>query len=166
MEGPVAFYIRLTKLAATLRRRISIHDQLIDRLDNNWLIHAQNVWDTLKLILTSSKRKRDDQLDDEFSPRPSKQISIGRRVSREHNRRRANNLCLRCGKDDHLEPTYPDRQPVRKGDRVMQEKATQTLPEIKYSEQDLLNKGTRDQLIEIDIVKIEAYSSVNGEWRS
>ena len=182
MEGPVAFCIRLTKLATNLRRRISMDDffprlqerfqdaliqgRPIDGLDTNWLIYAQNVWDTLEPTLKSSKRKRTDQPDNESSPRFSKRVSIGGRVAKERNRRRANNLCLQCGKDDHLEPTCPDRWPVRKSDGVIQEKALQTQPETGYSKRQdlLLNKGTQDQPIEIDIVKTEAHSSANGEW--
>ena len=152
-EEPMDFYIRLNEIATTVGRNITMDDyfprlqehfqdaliqnQPIGELDGDWLYYARGVWNTLKLTLKSTKRKRTDQHDDESSLRPSKRVSIGGRVAEERNQRRANNLTLQCGKDGHLEPTCPDRWPVRKGDRVMQERATQTQPETEYSKLNL-----------------------------
>jgi hypothetical protein len=146
MEGPAPFCIRLTKLATTLGRKISIEDffprlqerfqdaliqdRPVGRLDSTWLIYAQNVWDTLKSISSSTKRKKANQSDDESPSRPPKRVSITRRVSEERNRRRENNLCLLCGKDNHQEPACPIRRPRRKDNPRGQEKATQTQPRV------------------------------------
>ena len=117
-EEPMDFYIRLNEIATILERNITmddyfprlqehfqdalIQDQPIGELDGDWLYYAQGVWNTLKLILKSTKRKRTDQHDDESSLRPSKRVSIGGRVAEERNQRRANNLCLRCGRGGHF----------------------------------------------------------------
>lgn len=129
-EDPAKFYARFSTLATVLNRRIDVDDffpQLQQGLQTilirnqrkgknveELLAHAQEVWATFKPL----KRKREDTSSRDgprkeyqnkrFKPGGKSQgqgqdQSKRKRISEEEfARRRANNLCLRCGKPGHF----------------------------------------------------------------
>ena len=129
-EEPAKFYARLSLLATILNRRIDV-DDFFPRLQQGLqtilirtqrksknveelLAHAQEVWATFKPL----KRKREDNSARDAPKREyqNKRFKLGgkgqgqaqdhfkkKKVSDEEiARRRANNLCLRCGKGGHF----------------------------------------------------------------
>jgi hypothetical protein len=129
-EEPTKFYARLSLLATILNRRIDV-DDFFPRLQQGLqtilirtqrksknveelLAHAQEVWATFKPL----KRKREDNSvrdapKREYQNKRFKSGGKGQGQAQDHfkkkkvsdeeiARRRANNLCLRCGKGGHF----------------------------------------------------------------
>jgi hypothetical protein len=129
-EEPAKFYARLSLLATILNRRIDV-DDFFPRLQQGLqtilirtqrksknveelLAHAQEVWATFKPL----KRKREDNSvrdapKREYQNKRFKPGGRGQGQAQDHfkkkkvsdeeiARRRANNLCLRCGKGGHF----------------------------------------------------------------